>query len=424
MNQNTLATLKCILASLVTVFPLPHSAVFAQSTTTFTYQGELQQNGNLANGSFNMEFQLWNSPSSGTQLDTMTINGVPVSNGRFSANLDFGSADFNLWTQNRWLQIRVNGTTLSPRSLISRSPYSLQTRGIRVNENASFVGVGRDTGVTTAEVFGLYRNTTGFAGMYIQTENGGRPFYGYSTAGAVDAYHYFDDNSGEWRLYAGGDRIIVDSANGDTEIDGRVAIGAGQTFAQLTVRDTSPAAGFGIDVENTNVAFPTILAENAAGGPVIWALGTDDVTLSGGGLIVAGAESGPNIAIDSNEIMARNNGSPATLALNAEGGQVRMGLYDIHPALAYGKILSNGTVVSSSSNVVSVELSGTAYLIQIAGGITNSDIIVCTDAGVVGDYHVFRAYKFALDGRLVIASYNVETGELHRADVQFVVYRP
>lgn len=49
-----------------------------------------------------------------------------------------------------------------------------------------------------------------------------------------------------------------------------------------------------------------------------------DVTPAGGGYLTVGGITGTNIAVDSNEIMARNNGTAATLALNAEGGEVRI----------------------------------------------------------------------------------------------------
>ena len=55
----------------------------AQTTTTFTYQGELKQNGELANGLYDMEFELWNSLNSGSLQDSMTVNDVEVVNGRF-----------------------------------------------------------------------------------------------------------------------------------------------------------------------------------------------------------------------------------------------------------------------------------------------------------------------------------------------------
>ena len=51
--------------------------------------------------------------------------------------------------------------------------------------------------------------------------------------------------------------------------------------------------------------------------------GTDTAPASGG-YIVTGNTTGSNISIDSNEIMARNNGSTASLTLNADGGEVRI----------------------------------------------------------------------------------------------------
>ena len=53
-------------------------------------------------------------------------------------------------------------------------------------------------------------------------------------------------------------------------------------------------------------------------------LGGSDVGLSGGAFLQCGDITGPNVAIDSNEIMARNNGNPADLSLNIEGGNVEM----------------------------------------------------------------------------------------------------
>ena len=48
----------------------------------------------------------------------------------------------------------------------------------------------------------------------------------------------------------------------------------------------------------------------------------NDASPSGGGFIQAGSSSGSNVVLDSNEIMARNNGSTATLTLNADGGDI------------------------------------------------------------------------------------------------------
>ena len=54
-------------------------------------------------------------------------------------------------------------------------------------------------------------------------------------------------------------------------------------------------------------------------------LGGTDVALGGGGYLVTGDLTGLNIAIDNNESMARSNGSIADLLLQNDGGQVGIG---------------------------------------------------------------------------------------------------
>ena len=49
------------------------------------------------------------------------------------------------------------------------------------------------------------------------------------------------------------------------------------------------------------------------------------LSLGGGGYAVMGSTAGLNLAMDNNEIMSRINGSPATLFLNAEGGNIVLG---------------------------------------------------------------------------------------------------
>jgi len=119
---------------------LAASPLAAQTDTTFTYQGSLVDSGTLANGSFNMTFSLFDALSGGSQVgSTIVMNGVQVTDGLLTAELDFGTSAFD--NTGRWLEIAVNGSTLSPRQPISRSPYSIQTRGIFVDAN-HMVGIG------------------------------------------------------------------------------------------------------------------------------------------------------------------------------------------------------------------------------------------------------------------------------------------
>jgi hypothetical protein len=57
--------------------------------------------------------------------------------------------------------------------------------------------------------------------------------------------------------------------------------------------------------------------------------GGTDAGISGGGYIILGSLSGLNIALDNNEIMARNNGATSELALNAEGGNIDLSAHSL-----------------------------------------------------------------------------------------------
>jgi hypothetical protein len=105
-----------------------HTQAFAQGTA-FTYQGRLNDNGGLANGSYDLRFAIYDAATNGVQQgNTLTNLATPVSNGVFTVVLNFGN-QFN--GADRWLEIgvRVNGagafTLLSPRQSITATPYAL-----------------------------------------------------------------------------------------------------------------------------------------------------------------------------------------------------------------------------------------------------------------------------------------------------------
>ena len=106
------------------------STVFAQGTA-FTYQGRLTQGTNVANGTYEMNFSVWDNVSGPGQIgNAVTNRPVAVSNGLFTVALDFGGGIFT--GSSRWLEIgvRTNGstgayTTLSPRQPLSAAPYAV-----------------------------------------------------------------------------------------------------------------------------------------------------------------------------------------------------------------------------------------------------------------------------------------------------------
>jgi len=101
--------------------------------TAFTYQGRLTDNNSPANGQYDFTFTLFDALSGGNQVSApVNVTNQTVTAGLFTVSLDFGSKAF--FGDARWLQIGVrstgggNFTTLSPRQLLSATPFALSTR--------------------------------------------------------------------------------------------------------------------------------------------------------------------------------------------------------------------------------------------------------------------------------------------------------
>jgi hypothetical protein len=103
--------------------------------TAFTYQGLIQQGGVPVAGQVDIVFRLFDSPSAGNTIgpsvEFTAANGNPmqIQDGVFNAALDFGALAFNgPTTDQRFLEISVNGSVLTPRTPMLNSPYALQSR--------------------------------------------------------------------------------------------------------------------------------------------------------------------------------------------------------------------------------------------------------------------------------------------------------
>lgn len=97
----------------------------------FTYQGQIRNGEALVDGNIDVRFTLWDALDSGATVGSaVTKTNLPVADGRFATELDFGSSAFA--GDSRWIQMEVRSPAgegeyleLSPRQMINAVPYAL-----------------------------------------------------------------------------------------------------------------------------------------------------------------------------------------------------------------------------------------------------------------------------------------------------------
>jgi hypothetical protein len=300
------------------------AAVGGTPGTGFTYQGQLKMDGFPLSDDVDLKFTLWNAAVNGAANPTVVQHlALPVVNGLFTAHLDFGAAGFD--GDARWLQIEVRHpagvgayTPLSARQPITPAPYALYAfnapaGGGTLDQAYDFGGPGAgrtitaDTGaVNIAGAGGL--TVAGRLGVGTTTPELEIQLNGSSGLLAPEATRMGirhssivlppNPPSASW-LYlsagAGGPRLVRDEGQA-------LRLGTEDTF------------GTGTFVEQAKI--------NSNGS--LQVLGGTDAGLASGGQLVLGNTNLGNLALDTNEIMARNNDAAATLYLNNDGGTIAL----------------------------------------------------------------------------------------------------
>jgi hypothetical protein len=109
--------------------------------TAFTYQGQLKKNGAPITDNCSMIFRLYDQASSGSLIGNPITTTVPITNGLFTVQLDFGANAFA--GEARWLDIQVQcptdvayldlgrqSLTAAPYAMYSTSTGALQGRSV------------------------------------------------------------------------------------------------------------------------------------------------------------------------------------------------------------------------------------------------------------------------------------------------------
>jgi hypothetical protein len=163
--------------NLLALFVCAGSAIAAP----ITYQGTLEDSGSPANGMYDMRFTLSDAPVLGLALQFIDIADVPVVDGLFEVELDFNDGHFN--GADRWLGVRVEAVSLSPRTKINYAPYAIratnaQQANLAFDLNAPWISTDSDpiinaTSTGNTAITGRSANTTGTnPGVYGRTDSG------------------------------------------------------------------------------------------------------------------------------------------------------------------------------------------------------------------------------------------------------------
>ncbi len=160
-----------------------------------------------------------------------------------------------------------------------------------------------------------------------------------------------------WRAMIGGGSG-GDTLSGLSCTDGQIAKWNNTATAWECGADASGSGGddLGNHTATTNLDMGTNKLLNIGGG--------DASLVNGSGYAVFGAETGVNIVIDNNEIMARNNGATTSLYLQNDGGNLQLGY--ANPG-ASNLDVNGGKIIDLADPTAATDAATKAYVDANAG---------------------------------------------------------
>ena len=370
--------------------------------TAFTYQGQLTESGQPANGLYDLQFCLFDSPGTPVTLACAPdFNDVPVETGQFTVALDFGATPFN--GQQRWLELRVRPgagtagyTILAPRQLIRAVPEALRASAASAAPWAGLTGVppGFADGVDDTGSGGTVTSVTAGTGLSGGTITGSGTI-GIANGG-VGAAQIAGGAVGATQIAAGAVGSVQLADGGIAAIDvAPDALGAAQLAANAVgAAELADAAVDTASLQDAAVTQPKIAAgavgaaQIAAGAVGLAQIDTNQVQRRVAGVCPLGAylrgllANGTPVCSDLPGVSVVTAVEPATygfapsIALGADG----------LPIIAHITNTGNRLVVSKCSDNACANGS-TRTIIDAAGsGLRNPDLAIGADGLPVVSY--------------------------------------
>jgi hypothetical protein len=204
------------------------ACAYAQGVTQpFTYQGFLRQGGApLNNPSQSMRFRIFDALTGGTMLWDSGALTVNVANGLFTVQLN---PPASIWTgADRFLEIQVGATTLSPRVRIGSTPYA-----------------------NTATLLNMFQSGTMNPDRMVITHSPAFPNWGLMYRDTDDSFHFLAGGTTVLRVGLGGPTALQIPAGAAA---GRVLTSdaSGNASWQALPPSASAWAVSGTNIYNTN----------------------------------------------------------------------------------------------------------------------------------------------------------------------------
>ncbi len=154
ISRGSAAFVAAVLATSIVVSP---AAATDPIGTALTYQGRLTLGGTPVEGAVDLVFRLFDAPTDGILLSTLVADDFVVgAGGHFTIDLDFGD---EFTGAARWIEIDIDGETLTPRQPIMATPYALVAKTAAFVPGKAMVGsYGGITGVGTLNALNVGGN--------------------------------------------------------------------------------------------------------------------------------------------------------------------------------------------------------------------------------------------------------------------------
>ncbi|MHB9032580.1 MAG: hypothetical protein ACYC6L_05995, partial [Anaerolineae bacterium] len=361
--------------------------------TAFTYQGHLTDGGAPANGSYDLQFKLFDAAAGGAQVgSTLERGDVAVTDGVFSVLLDFGAAAFA--GSARYLEAGVRPgastgayTVLTPRQELTAAPYALYSRtapwsGLSGVPAGFADGVDNDTTYSAGAGLTLSSGTFTADTAYLQRRvssscSSGSSIRVINADGTVTC-----ETTGSG---GGGDITAVNAGSGLTGggTSGDVTLSADTNYLQRRVSATCPA-GQSIRVIDS-------------AGAVTCEVDNDTTYSTGSGLALVGTV----FIVDTNYLQRRVGSSCAT------GSSIRV-------------INTDGTVTCQTDNVGAGDItaviagsgltggaaSGDATLAVSYGGDGSAQTVARSDHNHLGEQWIGSSNPLVITGTFTSAAFN------------------